>query len=136
MTIVNYRLDEATLAEGLQHAPERTERCVLEQVFLVMPVRLSVSGVEMLELPNGVKRTVFIGAVGQSSQATQVPDEESCWLPLPLLGLATDASWAVNRIGPPGEQKVYLAGGGDLTFARRDCHRTCHLVFHRSCHLA
>jgi hypothetical protein len=119
MTTVDFRLDEASLAEDLQHAPESADRGALEETYFVMPVRLCVNGVELLEHPGRAKRNVFIGAGEQGVQRIQLPNEASSWLPLPLLGFAKDVLQALNETKPGKERKLYLAGGGELVFVRQ-----------------
>lgn len=120
MTTVDFRLDEASLAEDLQHSPESANPAALEETYFVMPVRLCVNQVELLELPGREKRTVFIAQSEQGAERIQLPNEASCWLPLPLLGFATQALQAVNETKPGREQKLNLAGSGHLVFARQN----------------
>lgn len=119
MTTVDFRLDEASLVEDIQHAPAGANPAALEETYFVMPVRLCVNEVELFEQLDREKRNVFIARPEQSAQRIQLPNEESRWLPLPLLGFATHALQALNQMKPGGEQKVYLAGGGDLMLARQ-----------------
>lgn len=118
MTTVDFRLDEASLAEDLQHSPESANPAALEETYFVMPVRLCVNGIELLEQSGHAKRNVFIGADEHGLRQTQRPNEASCYLPLPLLGFATQALQALNQMKPGCVQKLYLAGGGDLLLAR------------------
>jgi hypothetical protein len=120
MTTVDFRLDEASLVEDIQHSPESANPAALEETYFVMPVRLCVNGIELLEQPGRAKRNVFIGADEQGLRQTQLPDETSCWLPLPLLGFGTQVLQALNETKPGREQKLNLAGGGHLVFARHN----------------
>jgi hypothetical protein len=120
MTTVDFRLDEASLAEDLQHSPESANPAALEETYFVMPVRLCVNGVELLEQPHRAKRNVFVGAAEQGVQRIERPNEASAWLPLPLLGFTTHALQVLNELKPGGENKLNLAGGGHLMLAREN----------------
>lgn len=116
MIAVDFRLDEASLAEDLLHSPEHASLAALEETYFVMPVRLCVNEVELLEQPNRKNRNVFIAHPEQSAQRMQLPHEGGRWLPLPLLGFATHALLALNEAKPGRGQKLNLAGGGHLMF--------------------
>jgi hypothetical protein len=117
MTIVDFQLDEASLAEDLLHSPEKANPAALEETYFVMPVRLCVNGVEMFERHSRTKRNVFVSTADEGVLQVQLPREASCWLPLPLLGFATDALRVLNELKPYKDQKLNLAGGGHLVLS-------------------
>jgi len=118
MTTIDFQLDEAILAEDLQHSPEGASPAALEETYFVMPVRFCINGVELLEQPGREKRNVFIAGHEQSAQRIELPSDEGCWLPLPLVGFATRGLQALTQAKPGSGQRLYLAGGGYLVLTR------------------
>jgi len=119
MITVDFQLNVANLEEDIRHSPESADQSALEETYFVMPVRLCVDGVDLLERSSVARRNVLIGTSEQSIHRIQAPNEASCWLPLPVLGFASGASQALERIRQDRGQKLYLAGVGYLVFSRQ-----------------
>jgi hypothetical protein len=96
MIALEFDIDESALAEDLESSPESANPAALEETYFLMPVRLTVDGIALLQLR------------GSTSSA----------LPLPLLSVA---SFGWERISQLGENEVWtygLPGGGKLLFTR------------------
>jgi hypothetical protein len=115
MTNLEFHFDEASLAEDMRHSPESATSAMLEETYFVMPVRLCVNGVELLEQPNREVKNLFVARMGHAPQRF-ASVTESCWLPLPLLGFATHGLQRLRQVKGGDEQKLYLSGGGQLDF--------------------
>jgi hypothetical protein len=100
MTLAEFRVDEQSLKKDLRHSPETADPAVLGETYFVMPVRLSINEVELLQ---------GIGPKARNSDP---------WLPLPVLGSATDMLEGLQEMGLHGTRKISLAGSGTLYLAR------------------
>lgn len=118
MTTIEFRFDEQSFAEDLQQDPVNANPAVLAETYFVMLVRFCINGIDLLRIP-GREQERFYVHPGQGAERRSYQSEESCWLPLPLLGFATEAVQVLNGLRSGDEQKLYLAGDGHLTFTRQ-----------------
>lgn len=118
MISVDFQLDEACLADDLQHSPETASSAALEETYFVMPVRFCVNGVELFEQPGEKRRSMIVVGAESGPQRVELPNDKGYWLPLPVLGFATHMLQALDQAKQEGMRKLYLAGGGYLVLSR------------------
>lgn len=97
MIELDFQADEAAVRDDLKAAPESADAAALENTFFVVPTRLRIDDIELLEYP-GV---------------------HPAWRPLPLLGFAPRLCRVAAAVGDGETATISLMDGGALQLERR-----------------
>lgn len=117
MVLLEFQVDEAAFREAEEANPAAIGAAVVEQTYLVMPVRLRVGGTELLELPPSPAQGLWISEPGGITLPPR-PDGavQSPWRSLPLLHVAVEGLAQVRQARARGSATYHLPGGGWLRF--------------------
>ena len=89
MVLLEFQVDRTVLAEDKESNPGAAEAAALQETYFVMPVRLAIENVELLQMPMG-EQQVWVGKPGEQGLARMQREAlASKWLPLPLLNVST-----------------------------------------------
>ena len=118
MITLEFRADEYIFAEEGKADLLAANAAVLQVTSFLVPVRLNVNGVELLELPPRQGGVIWASRPGQVGLEPMPADSAaSPWLELPLLEAATSGLDKVRQAAGAGSSVYYLGEtGGSLSF--------------------
>jgi hypothetical protein len=98
MIILDFQVDEESVARDLRASPETANAAAIEQTYFVMPVRFAIGDTELLALPS----------VYES------------WRPQPIIGFPTHVLGTILGSKPGETAYCHIADGGRLAFQRAE----------------
>lgn len=111
MVQMEFRVSQASLSEDKQSDPASREAGVLQETYFVMPVRLRVTDVDLLET-HATDNTVFSGNPGDASLEISSASFDIPWMELPLLGVASLLPVCLEQAQREGVSQFNLPGSG------------------------
>jgi hypothetical protein len=113
MILLDFKMSPMSAADERQYAPESADPAAVESTYFIAPVRFTIDGTELFELPH---------------------DAGNPWLLLPVVGIAGVLGGIVRRLrggetimySIPGTGRLHLSRRGDVVSITCDVNdRTC-----------
>lgn len=121
MVVLEFYLDAASIRDARDLELRSVDAAAMQETLLIMPVRLRIGAVELLESIQQRERQEWASDLEAHSlvpvDARPVP---SPWWPLPLLNVATVGLRKVQELARSRVSVYHLPGGGWLRFERLD----------------
>jgi hypothetical protein len=118
--ILELRVDWSILAEDRKSVVASADAVALDYTYFVLPVRLAVDGMEVLEYPRREPRVMWAGDP-VTRELVPIPSTDTGpgpWLELPVLHVATIGLETVRGLAESDTATYMLPGADHIRFAR------------------
>ena len=118
--ILEFQVDESTLKEASEDSIVDANAAALEVTYFIMPVRFRLNGVELLGEKRGKESKVCFPHPEHGMRGTHTLASPSCWLPLPLIGFASNGIRILHDVAVGRKGQLSIADAGSLRFSREN----------------